>query len=732
MAISYNTGATGSANTASSVAVTIPAGVLAGDVMILALTVFCETGTAPSIGFSGGGGTWTLIPGTSPGTNPEVAANSPIWSYGYAYYRVATAGDPGATLTVTETGSGSGTTWLAAALASYTGANTSTPADVIGGSQAFNSAGPGTITTPSKTTVTANDWAVYLVGGGLTAGSNVVGPAGTAKRQGVFSSASIEAGIWDNGTPLAAGSSIGGGTFSETGGNSGSGWWTSFTIGLAPASAASPNGTAQPRAALPAPRRTAARAAWRVLAGLANAHGPSGNVQPRAAVPVPRRAAARALWRGTVSSTVNAAVSGPGGTVQPRATVPAPRRYPARAAWRGPAAVATVNFQPPAGQQPHGFTSSRRPVGGLWGGAYTPQANASGPSGTVQPRATVPVPRRYPSRVAWRGGTSAAFPAGRVQPRATIAVPRRAAARGAWRAVLGALNARGPAGSVQPRASVAIPRRAASRALWHALAGPGNAHGPSGAAPGGMIARRAHPRAVWRGTVVSTVNNTLIPSGTVPPHPVVARRFPARGQWHGTVVSTVNGAVSAAPAPGQHPAIPRRAAARAVVRGGLAPFPPPAGSVQPEATVPARRHPQQRVIWRGSAVPGQQPEPAAGGLVRRRSTARGQWHGNAGSAPPAAPAGTAATGGKVVTRRPPNRGQWHGNPGPGNAHGPAVPAPKMRPHVASRAAARAVWRGTLVPGSNSRRITLWTVTGARQLWSAGTARQLWSAGTARN
>jgi hypothetical protein len=30
------------------------------------------------------------------------------------------------------------------------------------------------------------------------------------------------------------------------------------------------------------------------------------------------------------------------------------------------------------------------------------------------------------------------------------------------------------------------------------------------------------------------------------------------------------------------------------------------------------------------------------------------------------------------------------------------------------------------------RITLWTVTGARQLWSAGTARQLWITGTARN
>ena len=56
----------------------------------------------------------------------------------------------------------------------------------------------------------------------------------------------------------------------------------------------------------------------------------------------------------------------------------------------------------------------------------------------------------------------------------------------------------------------------------------------------------------------------------------------------------------------------------------------------------------------------------------------------------------------------------------------------MRPRITSRAAARGQWQGTTTPAGYRTLITLWTVTGARQLWSAGTARQLWSSGTARN
>ena len=62
---------------------------------------------------------------------PKRPLPAALYAYGYFYYRKATAGDPGATLTITETGSPSGTTWLAAALAAYPGASGTQP-DVAG------------------------------------------------------------------------------------------------------------------------------------------------------------------------------------------------------------------------------------------------------------------------------------------------------------------------------------------------------------------------------------------------------------------------------------------------------------------------------------------------------------------------------------------------------------------------------------------------------------------------
>lgn len=448
-----------------------------------------------------------------------------------------------------------------------------------------------------------------------------------------------------------------------------------------------------------------------ILAGPAAAN-PSGQVQP-APTRQPRRRPARGAWRGTVPAGSNAVPAAVPGQVQPRATVPAPRRARARGVWHGPplpasnaAAVAV------AGQQPHGFTSARRPSGGWWGGAFTPQPNASGPSGTVQPRATVPVPRRYRARGQWRGqSTPQPHLPGTAQPRATVPVPRRTAARGQWqgqstpqphvpgqvqpgatvpvprrttaRAViasaLGALNARGPLGTVQPRATIPVPRRTDARGTWNSALGPANAHGPD---------------------------------GRVQPHPVVARRETARAVARWTPVTTVN----------------------------AAPTPPVDGQVQPAATAPHRPHAAQRVIWRGNAVPGVQPQPATGGLVRRRTSARGQWHSIAGSPPPSAP-GTPVTGG-TVKRRPPARGQWRGTvPATSNAHGPAVAAPKRRPDIPRRASARAVVRGTVVSTTNAGRTALfslgrarwsWTAGEARQSWDTGRARQSWGTGRARN
>ncbi len=229
MAISFNTGATASANNAASVAITIPAGVNTGDLMVLGVAVFNEVSSAPTLSFSGGAGGWTLPAPLHDGSNPEAATTGTLYAYGYFYYRKATAGDPGATLTITETGSPSGTTWLAAALAAYPGASGTQPD--VAGSVAANDV--LTVTSPAETTATAGDWSVGMLLGGTNTAP--VGGLPSTSREVVTSSAGITAGIWDsNGSAGAAGSSIGGVTVH--GGNSAPGnTFAVFTIGLAPA-----------------------------------------------------------------------------------------------------------------------------------------------------------------------------------------------------------------------------------------------------------------------------------------------------------------------------------------------------------------------------------------------------------------------------------------------------------------------------------------------------------------
>ena len=232
MALSYNTGTTASAITATSVNLTIPAGVLVNDLMVLAVTLFTTDATPPVVSITGG--TWTLVPVTT-GTNPEVPAGGGVWSYDYAYVRTATGIDPGATITLSETGSGAGTTWWAAAVASYTEAAF---VDVAGGANAQGGGGT-TVTCPAETTVAAGDWAVYAGGGAPGGGTNWTVPAGTTIRQQVVSAAGVGAVITDSNGSLPSGSSVGGGTFASS--NPGATVWLSaFTLGLAPAGAPPP------------------------------------------------------------------------------------------------------------------------------------------------------------------------------------------------------------------------------------------------------------------------------------------------------------------------------------------------------------------------------------------------------------------------------------------------------------------------------------------------------------
>ena len=244
----------------------------------------------------------------------------------------------------------------------------------------------------------------------------------------------------------------------------------------------------------PAPRRCPGPEARFIAGALACPRrprapsGPPGSVQPKATVPrSPRRAAARVLRGGQSSTPAAPARPGPAAPLRPGAApLPVPcrvARHPARHLHVTAAGVAAVRLA-------HGFISSRRPVGGLRVGVYTPPLNALPPAGS-QPGGLVR--RRTAARGAW-GGQSTPQPhlPGLGSPAPPLPVPRRAAARALWRSVLGALNASGPTGTVQPRVTVPVPRRTAARVLWHSGAGAANAHGPSGSVqPHLTVARRS-------------------------------------------------------------------------------------------------------------------------------------------------------------------------------------------------------------------------------------------------
>ena len=171
-----------------------------------------------------------------------------------------TLADQGATISLTP----SGNCYIGMSLVTYTGASTTQPDAEIG---AVQSTAATTFTAPSTTTNTAGDWAVYFAS--FLGGGSITGYPGTFVVQDSASRTSIAD---SNGSVGAAGTTIGGGTWT---GNA-SVPWIGFTVGMAPAGAAP--GLVQPRAAVPVPRRTRARAGWASFLGTVNQHGPSGVV----------------------------------------------------------------------------------------------------------------------------------------------------------------------------------------------------------------------------------------------------------------------------------------------------------------------------------------------------------------------------------------------------------------------------------------------------------------------
>ena len=230
MAISFNAATTASANTSATCNVPLPAGVLAGDVMLMVINLFTQVSSAPTIAFSGAGGTWTLVPTTDASANPQVSSGGTFFNYGYAYYRVATAADAGATLTLTETGSPAGSTWFAVAMAAYTGASTGAPVDVAGGTSTPGNTSPVNILCPALTTTKANDWGVLLFGGATSVTNTTSLESGSVRANLNASSAGISAALGDTNAPVASGGTIGNKHWNVTGTPN---WLTAFTIGLA-------------------------------------------------------------------------------------------------------------------------------------------------------------------------------------------------------------------------------------------------------------------------------------------------------------------------------------------------------------------------------------------------------------------------------------------------------------------------------------------------------------------
>lgn len=392
----------------------------------------------------------------------------------------------------------------------------------------------------------------------------------------------------------------------------------------------------QPRATVAVPRRYRARGIYRSGFGLV---APTSSVQPRATVPVPRRTRARAgLWHANTGSVAPLPYTQPRGSF----TV-APRRAQSRAGqWRaGYGANTTIviptpngSIQPAPTRQPR-RTAARAFVKGITPPNPVPVISA----GTVQSRASVPVPRRYRVRAGlwrWNGGPQPHVK-GQVQSRATVPVPRRYRTRaGLWFWNDGTVR---PTQSVQPRATVPVPRRVRVRAgLWRTTYIGGGIAPPN---PNGKIQPRATIAIPRRLHVRS--GQFLIGHGTVaPPSPAgkvqsratiaVPRRVYARaGQFligHGRPQVKVPGSVqSRATIP-----VPRRVRVRAgLFRIGIRPPFNAAGKVQPKATVAIPRRVKARGFWRwnaGHVLPAGKVQPRATMPVPRRVQSRaGFWRG---------------------------------------------------------------------------------------------------------
>lgn len=220
--IFYRTGAeSNTPSPANSETVTVPAGVVAGDLVVIYGQVAGAAGTITALNATTTG---TALTPLDAGQQIQGGAGwDRVWTF------IAGAGDPGTTvITLTSVGTNSG--YIFAGLAAYAGAASVEAWQKINTGTATSS----TFTGPTTTTINANDTAVYAAG--YIAGGTITAFPGTQRQSDGNTTMSDS-----NGSVGPAGTSIGG---AYTG--SGSAPWTGWVLALTSASGGSTthNGTA--------------------------------------------------------------------------------------------------------------------------------------------------------------------------------------------------------------------------------------------------------------------------------------------------------------------------------------------------------------------------------------------------------------------------------------------------------------------------------------------------------
>ena len=223
---SFNTGATadsGSSQTASQ-AITIPAGVLAGDEVLFVATVVPISSSTGTVTVASTGTTPAQV---GPAQNQSVPA-TPATVTVTLWKMVAGSSDAGKVVTFTSTVNG----FWSVSLGAWSGTAGASAIDVSGGT--ISAAAASTVTCPSLTTGVSGDWAIYLTGGSYELGT-LAGPSGSTQREKNISAVSVSSAIFDSNASVGgSGTGIGGGIF-DAGGTNTNNMLAAFTVGLAPA-----------------------------------------------------------------------------------------------------------------------------------------------------------------------------------------------------------------------------------------------------------------------------------------------------------------------------------------------------------------------------------------------------------------------------------------------------------------------------------------------------------------